>query len=260
MDVKRFTRTERERYSELRFPALDQSAAIANLLESPDMQPRRGVRRPDALISTATTYVNNVVDAIARYNDAVDEAAQDAHLSPEGRAARVAPQRDAAIAAFEAATTGLEKAEADVDALSNEVFAPPALAEGDVVGALRDIEIRQRYYAMPSDQQAALLARPSAPTVLAALLRDPIDTPQRAMARDLWIASLKTTRPGDVGEQALREGAAQWFKSSLVALGAILDASADYRMVRENRKRAAAAAAAAATRQPAPPLSVATAP
>src|SRR6185312_5172819 len=122
-----------------------------------------------------------------------------------------------------------------------------------------DMEIRQRYYGLSSEDKAALLARPSAAPVLEALLRDPIETPYRAMARDLWIASLAKTRPGDVGEQALREGAAQWFKSSLVALGAILDASADYRMVRENRKRAAAAAAAAATRQPAPPLSVATA-
>jgi hypothetical protein len=84
---------------------------------------------------------------------------------------------------------------------------------------------------MPTGSRAEFLTTQSAEAtgaILAAVLRDPLDTPEKRWAADMWKGSVEKLRPDDVALQELREGLVDWLHASLASLSAVIGAGTGF--------------------------------
>ncbi len=147
-------------------------------------------------------------------DDEAAKLARDAHLTPAGRAAKLAPLREIAAEKVQRAEDAARRTKANVAQSMRLVAMPDPLDSTDAVGAALDREIRERVAALPDAERSRLLEAAiagedaQAERISDALARDPLPAREGDMIRE---ARLRKAREegGAVwrGWEALDEGA-----------------------------------------------------
>jgi hypothetical protein len=161
-----------------------------------------------------------IAAAEAAVLDLDDEAAKltrDAHLTPAGRAAKLAPLREVAAEKVQRAEDAARRTKANIAQSMRLVAMPDALDATDAVGAALDREIRARVAALPDAErsrvvEAAMRAENAqAERINDALARDPLPSREADLIREARL------------HKAREEGGAVW--SGWEALDAGADAA-----------------------------------
>lgn len=120
--------------------------------------------------------VRGLLARLAELQAAQNAIHADGDLSEEGKARRLKPVADRYAEALQDAERRMAGFASRVSEIEAQAFAPPRLDKTDIVGALRDFEVRQHVRALSADDRRALMRGLSdQPDVVAAILRSPQD-------------------------------------------------------------------------------------
>lgn len=178
-----------DRHRAIRLDALAVGTSLILIHVDPESEVGRA-------IGAAASAVLNLDDEAARL-------VKLGHLTPAGRMAQLKPLYDDAAGKVSRAEDAAKRMIANIDQSMRLLAEPDALDATDAAGAIRDVEIRQRFATLAADDRARLLSRivegdAEVERIGDALLRDPF--PSRE------VEAVRAARR----EQARDEAGATW--------------------------------------------------
>lgn len=199
--------------------------------------------------------IANVLKTVGDLDAATREVENDVTLSKVGRDRRLAPLREAAKAGLARGMTEVAEFYATAYAAEERALKPPALAPGDLVGAIRDWELRSALTAAKGPDRAKLIGElANNEHLLAAVIRAPIPIPTFSeMAPQMWREFALKNHPEGQAAAKLVE-AAEWAHATLTQ---ILRAT-DHEYAEPQTPEQIAAAATAARAGPPAPVAIET--